>query len=557
MFPVPHSDPESPTSVAEFVAALAASATLDLRRRPALAPDASAEERALADGLDRVLSRLASDLRALETSINEASTRARTSELLAGVADDAAVQSRRADATLTAVSESAAGAAHVSELATATSAIAAELRTVSSTSLDGVFTVLGKLQRVSDDTGTLRDKVDALDDEIGRISGFVSTIRDIAEQTHLLSLNATIEAARAAEHGRGFGVVATEVRKLADKAGFAAKDVEKTIRSVAESARRTRADVEANAATLVEAATDGSRVREQLQHIGTLIERSSERVTAIAAVAEQQSLTLDHVRATVAESTQEAMRGAERAAALRDAGGGELNRTAHAVLGRYRIGGVVDRMYELALAGAHAVETTLEAAHLPLRRRGIDLFATDYRETRGITMRRLAALCDVTRASVSGFDPPKFHTSWDAEVDAALAAIVDDHGYRDPALVFMCVVDINGFLTMHRRDYRQDITGDRERDLAGNRVKRFFEEEVALRAARVGLDAQRVPLRAPRAAFEAAGVPLARPGHEDRPMIVQSYARDTGAVINDLAVPLYVDDRRWGSLRLAFRADAR
>jgi len=530
--------------VTDFVASLAASATLDLRARPVLPADAPPEERALAAALDGVLSRFASDLRALEEAINEASTRARTGELLAGVAEDAAVQSQRADAILAAVSESAAGAAHVSELTSATSAIAVELRAASATSLEGVYAVLGKLQHCSDDTTQLREKVDALDAEVTRINEFVSTIREIAEQTHLLSLNATIEAARAGQHGRGFGVVAAEVRKLADKAGYAAKDVEKTIRTVVASAHRTRTVVEANATTLAEAAKDGAQVREQLQHIGALIERSGERVAAIATVAGQQSAALDQVRGTVAEATHEAVRGAERAAALRDAGGGELNKTAHAILGKYRVGSIV--------------ETALDAACEPLRRRGIDLFATDYREMRGLTIRRLAPLCDVSRAPHDGFDPSKFYTSWDAEVDAPLAAIVDEHGFRDPAIVFMCIVDLNGFLTMHRRDYRQDITGDRGRDLNGNRVKRFFDEPVALHAARVGLEgADRVPPRAPRAAFEAAGIALDRPAADDRPMSVQSYARDTGVVLNDLAVPLYVTGRRWGALRLAYRADAR
>jgi methyl-accepting chemotaxis protein len=558
---LPDEQPTEPTtdttSVAGFVSALAATTTVDLLHRPALPPDASPEQRALAAALDGLLSRFAEDLRALEGAINEASTRARTDELLASVAEDAAIHSQRSDAILAAVSQSATGAAHVAELAGATSAIAIDLRAASSTSLEGVYAVLGKLQRCSDDTSALHEHSEALGADVARIEAFVSTIREIAERTHLLSLNATIEAARAGDQGRGFSVVASEVRKLADRASDAAKDAETTVRTVVASAQRTRAVVQENVATLGDAATDGARVRERLQQIGTLIEQSGERVAAIAAVAEQQSVALDQVRITVAEATQEAVRGAERAASLRGAGGGELNRTAHAILGRYRSGGVADRMRDRAIAAALEVEMALAAAYDPLRRRGIDLFATDYRPMTGLTVRRLATLCDVTRAPREGFDPPKFYTSWDGELDPALVRIVDDHGFRDPAIAFVCVVDLNGFLTMHRRDYRQDITGDRERDLAGNRVKRFFDDPVALRAARVGLAADHVPLRATRTAFEAAGINLAQPTLAERAMSVQSYARDTGVVLNDLAVPLYVAGRRWGALRLAYRTDAR
>jgi len=358
-------------------------------------------------------------------------------------------------------------------------------------------------------------------------------------------------------HGRGFGVVAAEVRKLADKAGNASKDVAATIRAVAQSAQGTRAGVDDAAKTIAEAVGHGAKARTELEHITSLVEGADERVSSIAAVAAQQAAALEHVMTVVNEAKVEAGAGAKRAAALRDAGAGDLNRTTHTVLGRYRTGSVVDRMYDLAIAAAGDVERVLEDAHARLSRRGVDLFATDYAEMQGLAIRRLAKLCDVSRVPASGFDPPKFYTSWDNELDEPLAKIVDDHGFRDPALTFICIVDLNGFLTMHRRDYRKDITGDKQRDLAGNRIKRFFEDQVALRAARVGLPADRVPQRASRAQFAAAGVALDRVPEGERPFVVQSYARDTGVVMNDLAVPLYVGGKRWGALRLAYEAAAK
>ncbi|MDB5042960.1 MAG: methyl-accepting chemotaxis protein, partial [Candidatus Eremiobacteraeota bacterium] len=454
------------------------------------------------------------------------------------------------------VTQSAAGAEHVTELSRTSSEITAALRTASTNSIETVYGSLEKLENVREGTTELERRVENLAADVERIGAFARTIGEIAEQTNLLSLNAAIEAARAGDHGRGFAVVAAEIRKLADKAARSSKDVAQTVRAVSASTQSTRAGVGEAAKTIADVAQDGGRIRAGLQEMQTLIGGADERTTSIASVAEQQATALERVLTIVTETKREAGEGAARAALLRDAKAGDLNRDASAILGRYRSGGVVDRMYDAAVAAAADVEAYFDGAYETLRRRGIDLFSTDYREMRGLAIRRLAALCDVSRVPQSGFDPPKFSTSWDQELDARLAEIVDDHGFRDPALTFVCVVDVNGYLTMHRRDYRQDITGDHARDLAGNRVKRFFDESTSLLAARVGLNADQVPRRASRAAFEAAGISLLRPVHADRPMVVQSYARDTGVVMNDLSVPIYAAGRRWGALRLAYRADA-
>jgi methyl-accepting chemotaxis protein len=213
-------------------------------------------------------------------------------------------------------------------------------------------------------------------------------------------------------------------------------------------------------------------------------------------------------------------------------------------------------MYDVAAAAADEVERELNALVPSLRARGIDLFATDYREIKGADIKKLAPLFNVSRVPATGFDPPKFGTSWDTEIDPILAKIVDSYTASDKAIAYICIPDLNSFMTMHPRITRQDITGDREHDFLHNRIKRFFDDPVGLRAARCLLDAERVPKRATRTDFTRAGVSLEDPRHAHRPFIVQSRARDTGEVLNDLAVPLHVDGRRWGALRVCYRPDA-
>ncbi|WP_320170288.1 methyl-accepting chemotaxis protein [Maridesulfovibrio sp.] len=164
-----------------------------------------------------------------------------------------------------------------------------------------VAKVLDSMSDVQRIAGQLKEDVTTLGQNAEGIGQVMEVISDIADQTNLLALNAAIEAARAGEAGRGFAVVADEVRKLAEKTMTATQEVGKAISDIQNGTRSNINHVEQAVTKINETAKLSGESGEALDAIVSFVDTTSGQVHNIATASEEQSATSEEINRSLAQ----------------------------------------------------------------------------------------------------------------------------------------------------------------------------------------------------------------------------------------------------------------
>lgn len=370
---------------------------------------------------------------------------------------------------------------------------------------------LDSIQQLVTTVSEQRELLRVFQEALSKVSTVAATIDVITRQTNLLALNATIEAARAGAAGRGFGVVASEVKALAGQTAHATHEIAATVGVLTERA---------------------NLLIEKGQH-------SADLARAVDVSSSSISGTFDTIERTVGNLLSEAS-GIQSAATAIDARSQKLLAAVEELTEGFRlsaanIGRVEGRVSELQLAGETLITISVESGaktedapfvfEVVRRAETVAAALEAAIETGALTME---ALFDRNYQAIAGSNPQQYTTRYVDVFDRILTPIIDAALDFAPKVVFCAPVDVNGYLPTHNSKFARRPGNDPVWNAANCRNRRMFND-------RVGLGA----------------------GRNEKPFLVQTYMRDMGGTfvpMVDVSAPITIKGRHWGGLRLAYSA---
>ena len=254
----------------------------------------------LADAFNRFLGKIRGTVMAVAETVDQLSEAARHMARVSEAAREGTVeQQRQTDGVAASTTELSDAARNVLEMVDQGKQASCAARAAAGESDATLQATQAAMDRLAADVERAAGVMKGLEQDSESIGGVLDVIRGIAEQTNLLALNAAIEAARAGEQGRGFAVVADEVRTLASRTQESTQDIQSMIERLQEAARNAAEVMRASTGHAQETVGQARATSEALRQINEQVEQIDQLINRIAGAAGQQVESVERIRENV------------------------------------------------------------------------------------------------------------------------------------------------------------------------------------------------------------------------------------------------------------------